>query len=384
MTSTRALLPLLALTSGCYFFYPHDSKRMPPPPIKAGARIELSSENKVDWISCGDNITGCELRKGKWKKAIRWTEYTPSYGGDPVNQGQVHVLVDPLYEKKWKAMESKKGTCSISLVPSALFAVGAIGAIVAGAAYNSIGDNAKFVMIGAAGAMGLGAALSYPLGGYACMSARKIADDLDIEYSMAPNFVVSTTNKYKQAKLAELETLIDNFNRKAGEAPTPETDPAPETTAGDDSTTPTPDDPKATKPPALAASAVLDAVAATGKFPTFLKVIDNLELRELFADGESYTLLIPTEETFAKLSKAKLKRLTTGSATGMDAVTWKQHVVVGIRSEKQMVKDIWLEPIGGKHRVEVKKGETIIGGARIVGPAIKTPNAVIYPIDKLF
>jgi len=37
---------------------------MPPPPIKAGARIELSSENKVDWISCGDNLKDCELRKG--------------------------------------------------------------------------------------------------------------------------------------------------------------------------------------------------------------------------------------------------------------------------------------------------------------------------------
>lgn len=381
MISTRALLPLLAMTSGCYFFYPHGAKRMPAPTVQAGAEIELSSENKTDWYSCGDDVSKCEMRKGKLARAVRWTEYTPSYGGENLTQGQVRVLVDPNYEKKWKAMESKKGTCSISLVPSAVFAIGALAALGAAAAYNSVGDPAKYVAIGAAGAMGLGAALSYPLGGFACMSARKIADDLNVEYSMAPNFVVST-NEYQKAQLAEIKSLIDDFNRKAGAAPTPE-DTTPETPDGDTPTNTTPED---TEPPkvTLAPSAVLDAVAATGEFPTFLMVIDHAKLRDLFKDGETYTLLIPTEETFAKLNPAKLKRMTTGSTSSMDTALWSQHVVLGIRTEKQMVKDHWLDPLGGRHRVEVIKGKTRIGGARIVGPVIKIPNAVIYPIDKLF
>jgi uncharacterized surface protein with fasciclin (FAS1) repeats len=126
-------------------------------------------------------------------------------------------------------------------------------------------------------------------------------------------------------------------------------------------------------------------VASTGKFPTFLKAIDNAHLRELFKDGRTYTLLIPTEEVFAKLDKGQLERLTTGTLDTMDTVIWKQHIVVGIRTEQEMIKDVWLDPIDGRHRVETTRtGEIVIGGARLLGAPIKLRNAVIYPIDRLY
>ncbi len=166
-------------------------------------------------------------------------------------------------------------------------------------------------------------------------------------------------------------------------------DGAPAATAGVSGAGPAPDDgapPEPAEEPEapVVASAVLDAVAATGKFPTFLKAVEHARVRDAFKDGAEYTLLIPTEETFEKLGKDSVASLTSGGFSNMHPVIWKQHVVVGIRTEKQMVKDYWLEPVGGKHRVEVVKGKTVIGGAHIVGPPIKIPHGVIFPIDKVF
>jgi hypothetical protein len=49
-----------------------------------------------------------------------------------------------------------------------------------------------------------------------------------------------------------------------------------------------------------------------------------------------------------------------------------------------MVKGFYLDPIGGRHRVEKIKGKVMIGGGWIVGAPIKIKNAIIYPFGKVF
>lgn len=377
-----------AAGAGCYSGAPSIPTTPTLPPIVEGGQLEIETSRHRFW---SDDL-------------LRWLSYTSvdkmTYDGKPLTYNQVRNLADPEWKKKLADYDDVASSCRHASIPRYIgYAAIVLGLVTftgaGGAVFQDNGDLQQAVAFGflGTGLLSYGTGY-YLLGGKKCEVAEKMADQLYFGAAERTTFIDSSAPGLRR----EVEEVANAFNRRALATKTeePATD---ETLAADD--TPAPDAPREkprkpakpvptpepeTAPPPITVvpSAVLDAVAATGKFPTFLKVIDNAHQRELFKDGETYTLLIPTEETFAKLHPAKLNRLTTGKLTAMDEVIWKQHVVVGIRTEKQMVKGVYLDPIGGRHRVEKRKnGEVVVGGATI-GPAIKLPNAVIYPIDKLF
>lgn len=391
MLARPIAIALLVSMSGCYFYFKAPKNRARAPQVAPGATIDFDSESKTYTETCGDRDSRemCVL-EGDGERRIRtpYVQYTATYQGQKLKLGELRALVDPSYNGDWDSIERKSKICKISIVPTVLAGVSLV--VAAGALFYGKGilgdadretDTTKAIMYGGIiGTVGFGV-LSYPLGGFACVSAyRKGADMATVYYDDTEIKVGDLWGYPTKRDVAELATLIEAFNAKAsGTTPTGDSEPSEQTPETPPAETPPAETPKPPAAETRAPSAVLDAVAATGKFPTFIKLIETAHIRELVPDGESYTLLIPTEEALAKLSKDRLTSLSK------DTITWKQHILIGIRTPKQMLKDFYIDPLGGRHRVEERKNKQIVvGGRTIVGPAIKIPNGVIYPIDDVF
>jgi len=174
LAKCTALTPL----SACYFQYPHDLKRSPPLKGGADARIEIHDEDGVHYLDCEKGHTdACIWHKGRLVLPWHYTTTNATYDGKPVTRGEISTLVEPDRQAaKYAEMEKYKSTCSLSLVPSVIFAAGALADLGGFAATQlTSSDAATYVLIGGAIAMVAGAALSYPIGGYACNAGRDTA-----------------------------------------------------------------------------------------------------------------------------------------------------------------------------------------------------------------
>lgn len=263
-------------------------------------------------------------------------------------------------------MKSLKGTCAISLVPSALaIASIAIGVFVPLLEAGKLSDDQKnyFYIGGGIGAAVFGA-LSYPLGGYACVKANQAAK---AEYDWSKDDW--------EGDGEDLKKLVNDFNtriaaRPVGDRPKPE--------AHVHEITPTPDQPPADAP---IASHARDALLATGKFPSFVAAIDNARAWDRFA-ADAYTIFAPTEDAFAALpDKDRSYFLTTQS--GMVAVVWGNHVVRRKLTRAQIAKEVRLDTHGSQREPITKKGKRLLIDGAVIGEPIETADGVIYPIDKV-
>ena len=137
------------------------------------------------WSSCISSDNDCEWHDGKLQSPDYSWRYYPYYGDQPITLGQLRALLDSEnYNKAWDKIEGKKGVCKISIAPTVVYFAAAIGSIVAFTISRNEPDSdmRTYAYIGA-GVMGGAALLSYPLGGYACMKAKSIAEDIDAKYA---------------------------------------------------------------------------------------------------------------------------------------------------------------------------------------------------------
>ncbi len=169
--------------SGCYYQFPHEIKRQPMTPSPA-AQIELHDTDHTDYFhDCETRPTGCIMHDGELVRPSHYVETTAKYDGKPITRGQVAELVDPDGQAKRYAELAKYGsTCDVSLVPSTVFAVGALADLVGvGAISSTSSEIPVYLLVGGAIAMVAGAALSYPMGGYACNHGRDVAQHSGID-----------------------------------------------------------------------------------------------------------------------------------------------------------------------------------------------------------
>jgi hypothetical protein len=216
----RSLLVLLAVLGGCYFQYPRLAKGKVLQ-VVPGATAEVPRDSGVINSDCGNNNSGsCE---GRATHRVRVVTGQPTYGGHKVSHYQFRMLVDPEFRQKLAHIRELKSTCNISLAPTILAGVAAGVALYIGS------QKEEHYSRNAGIAVGIGAgfyALSYPLGGYACVRANREWRATGMDSNPDESFVYVSDDK-DEAYLVGLQELAAKFNASAGGAgaTTPPPDP---------------------------------------------------------------------------------------------------------------------------------------------------------------
>ncbi len=369
--SSGVACALSALT-GCYFAYP---PKMPPvhsgPLLVEGQLIEVKTRDVKAFIgACSEQDISegtCEMRHGELRHYIMNKRTRFSYGDRYLNYAELREIIDPQWPQTVETIKHLKGTCELSLVPSALAALSlAVGVLVPLLESGHISDDAKtyFYIGGGAGAV-LFTGLSYPLGGAACVRASGAAN-AEYEWNLDDWEEYPGSDHLND----DLLKAVADFNARASGSPKPE---AP----GDSSSA----EPKAKEPTPAAVvapieSKVRDALLATGQFPSFIAAIDNAKDWKAF-DAPAYTIFAPTEAAFAALSDQERERMLT-TESGMVVVSLHAHVVHEKLTRKQLDHEVRI-----KSYKFSKKGKQLLLGHSVVGEPIDTGDGIIYPIDRL-
>ena len=344
---------LLALLPGCYFMYPHDLERKPP--LKGGSQIELVDIPKTYYThDCERRSEACVWHDGQLSRPHAYIRTKAIYAGKPISRGEISTLVEPARQQKaYAAMEKDKSTCSLSLVPSVVFAAGALADLAGGAVMGaSKSDVGPYLLIGGAAAMVVGAALSYPIGGYACTRAKDTAYSVGITDDNAIEWSVEDDADHKRED--ELRAAVASFN--SGERPsTEEAAPvvAAKTVAGD----------------------LRAAMTASGQFTTFLALADHAGVTEL--SGEIFA---PTDAAFASVPAFDLDKVLAMAPNKLRKEV-EALIVDTVEPLEDSVARGKVESRAGKTmRIKRRGGGIVVDDFPIAGEPIKTDNGVVYPL----
>jgi len=210
----------LALTTGCYFMYPKQVPKVNGQLLVQGETMRIETHKEKRWGTCSDSdykYDRCEIIHGKLKAPYAIYTAKAVYNGNTLRRSDFNELVYQDYAQRVKKVEDLKGTCRISLVPSVLaiatLALAYVGPLMSGNKFTD--DQKKYIYIGGAAAgLGLGL-LSYPLGGFACVKASRLAGNL---FAGARE---TEWEAFDPKDFAEIEKLADDFNARQGAAPAP-------------------------------------------------------------------------------------------------------------------------------------------------------------------
>ncbi len=99
-------------------------------------------------------------------------------------------------------------------------------------------------------------------------------------------------------------------------------------------------------------------------------------------DGAGYTLLVPTDAAFAKLSKGTVERLKKNQAE-LDRLI-KAHMVLGSNDVSKLSNFRTAPTADGKEvAVKVQEVDMLIGGAKLIETDLKASNGYVHVIDKV-
>ena len=148
-------------------------------------------------------------------------------------------------------------------------------------------------------------------------------------------------------------------------------------------TVPPTDEPPAGTPEVTEArvGTVIDVATAAGTFNTLLAAIDAVGLTEQIATGK-YTLLAPTDETFAALGQPALDALTADPAALLALVN--NHVLPGPEDVHTIGLFNNVVTLGNGSLTVTTEGDLVmVDGATITSPDIAADNGFIHVINKV-
>lgn len=378
LAPSRALALLtLVLLQGCYFFYPTTLPKLPGPTIVDGGRMEVSVRETTAYTMCfkSDLQAGrCVWHRNDW--AMERTRYTAraSYAGRELTQGEFYLLTRDGYPAAVKKIQSRKGTCNISLVPSVIAFAGAMFATVVLASGDRIAksDDDKLLLYGAgAGTFALGAIASYPLGGYACRRAGGEGDAIKVGRASERRW-----ESFRRGDLDEVIDLANAFNARGGRPPGGDETPPPSREA------PPTEAPPAETPPAevmpAAGDSVLSALRGTGKHGQFVKLIEAAGMANELGSGAAFTVLAPTDAGLASAISEDAYATLLGNPES--ALRLVQHF---------FARDAFLGPGAKKLRMLDRKWVKIevfadgyqVDRNRMTGAPIRVGSSVIYSLE---
>lgn len=132
---------------------------------------------------------------------------------------------------------------------------------------------------------------------------------------------------------------------------------------------------------------IVDTLAATGKFKTFLDLLKKADIKDLTMPGP-FTVFAPTDAAFAKLSKEDTDRLMKDKALLQRVLYY--HIVPGKYKEKDMATlkecKTMCPTTGGVMlmglKVDKARNKIIaVNGAKVTKPDVMATNGVIQVID---
>ncbi len=126
---------------------------------------------------------------------------------------------------------------------------------------------------------------------------------------------------------------------------------------------------------------VIDVATAAGTFNTLLAAIDAVGLTEQIATGK-YTLLAPTDETFAALGRPALDALMADPAALLALVN--NHVLPGPEDVHTIGLFNNVVTLGNGSLTVTTEGDLVmVDGATITSPDIAADNGFIHVINKV-
>jgi uncharacterized surface protein with fasciclin (FAS1) repeats len=144
-------------------------------------------------------------------------------------------------------------------------------------------------------------------------------------------------------------------------------------------------EPKAEAKPEAAAKdvvAVLDGVANAKIFAELVAASPEFSKQLHSMDGAGFTLLVPTDEAFAKTSKATIEKWKKNQNELEKLI--KTHIIPGSHDAGKLGNFRTAPTAMGKDiEVKVQESDVLVGGAKLVETDMKASNGWVHLIDKV-
>ena len=125
---------------------------------------------------------------------------------------------------------------------------------------------------------------------------------------------------------------------------------------------------------------LLETLAASGRFKTIGRALEDTHLTDLLTEKGPFTVFAPTDEAFAKLPPAELRSLLTEKARLRSLLTY--HIVAGkVRAPRERVPNTATTVDGRTLTMTVTGGYYRVGDAQIVKTNLRASNGMIHAID---
>ena len=163
----------------------------------------------------------------------------------------------------------------------------------------------------------------------------------------------------------------------SADVPVPSTPSVPDTAPAPSATTPSAEP---VKPAVPEKKNIVDTAVEAGNFKTLAKLLGDAGLVDTLKGPGPFTVLAPTDEAFAKISKKDMDALGKDKKK-LEAVL-KYHVI----GSKAMAEDVKkmkdATTLNGKKvTITVKGADVMIGKAKVTKADIEASNGVIHVID---
>ena len=127
---------------------------------------------------------------------------------------------------------------------------------------------------------------------------------------------------------------------------------------------------------------ILETAAASGRFKTLLRALDDTTLADVLNERGPFTLFAPTDEAFAKLPAAELSSLLADNARLRSVLSY--HIVAEkVRAPREHSPNTVTAIDGQKVTMTVEHGYYKVGDAQIVKTNLRASNGVIHAIDSV-
>jgi len=365
----QSFLAFVLLLQGCYFFYPSNIPAKGKPVVVPGAKLDLEVDEYTWWGSCSDydlQHDKCEFHEGKLRTRHLARDLVPTYDGKRITVGEFNMLSRPGYAEQVERIRARHGACKLSFVPSAVAAVGVLVATAGLALSNSLGeDTALKLYIAGGAAFAGGAALSYPLGGYACWKAHGEGKEINIDASANDRF--RGLNEDEIAKVAELAMA---FNAKAGATP-PTAAPA-ETSDAPPAETP--------KLPAGGGD-IVQTLEANGCCSIFLRAVASAGMTDQLRAAGPLVVFAINDGAFSGIERDKLDKIMTQHdqlrrdlAFHISNDEFSPKSLAGGQQSLTMLN-------GKKVKIAGSPTEMTVKGHAVLG-TLRAANGAVYIVDK--
>ena len=129
---------------------------------------------------------------------------------------------------------------------------------------------------------------------------------------------------------------------------------------------------------------IVETAVSSGQTNTLVKLLQAADLVEAISAPGPLTILAPTDDAFAKLPPALVKKLLDPANKARLQDILKYHVVVGKALASGVVKLKEIPTLAGPPiKVSMRDGNVYLNDSKVIAPDIQCSNGVIHLIDSV-